>query len=108
MRKRVIAGIGAAAVAVAVTGGAVAFAGNNDSEGGVTGPQSDRAVQAALQATGGGTANAVERDTEGGGVWEVEITKPDGAVVDVRLDENFNLVVIDGDNESSDTGDSGA
>lgn len=110
MRKRVIAGIGAAAVAAAVTGGAVAFASNNgnDSEGGVTGAQADRAIQAALKATGGGTANAVERDTEGGGVWEVEVRKPDGAIVDVRLDANYALVVIDGDSETADTGDAGA
>lgn len=107
MRKRVIVGIVAVATAAGVTGGAVAIAGN-DAEGGVTGPQADRAVQAALVATGGGTANAVERDGEGGGVWEVEVRKPDGTVVDVRLDENYTLVVIDGDNEAADTDDSGA
>ena len=45
------------------------------------------------------TANSVERDTENGATWEVEVTKPDGKTVDVRLDENFKLVVVEGDSE---------
>jgi hypothetical protein len=28
-------------------------------------------------------------------------TRPDGSTVDVRLDESFKLVVIDGDSESN-------
>jgi predicted regulator of Ras-like GTPase activity (Roadblock/LC7/MglB family) len=104
MRKWLIAGIGAVVLAATVTGGAIAFA-SNDGEGGVSGPQADRAIQAALEATGGGTANAVERDGESGGVWEVEVSKTDGSIVDVRLDENFHVVVIDGDRETVDTND---
>ena len=104
MRKWLIAGIVGVALVGIVAGGAIAFA-SNDGEGGATGPQADRAIQAALQATGGGTANAVERDGESGGVWEVEVRKPDGSIVDVRLDETFRLVVIDGDNETADTND---
>jgi predicted regulator of Ras-like GTPase activity (Roadblock/LC7/MglB family) len=104
MRKWLIAGIGAVVLAGTVTGGAIAFA-SNDGEGGVSGPQADRAIQAALEATGGGTANAVERDGESGGVWEVEVSKTDGSIVDVRLDENFHVVVIDGDRETADTND---
>lgn len=104
MRRWVIGGIVAVAAAGTVTGGAIAFA-SNDGEGGVTGRQADRAVQAALEATGGGTANAVERDGEHGGVWEVEVRTTDGSVVDVRLDENYQVVVIDGDYETADTND---
>ena len=52
-----------------------------------------------LEITGGGKANSVERDTENGATWEVEVTKPDGKTVDVRLDENFELVVVEGDSE---------
>jgi Peptidase propeptide and YPEB domain len=99
----VIGGIIAVAVAGTVTGGAIAFASNNG-EGGASGPQADRAVQAALESTGGGVGG-VERDGESGGVWEVEVHKPDGMVVDVRLDENYQVVVIDGDNETADTND---
>jgi len=72
VRKWVIGGIVAVAVAGTVTGGAIAFA-SNDGEGGASGPQADRAVQAALEATGGGTVGGVERDGESGGVWEVEV-----------------------------------
>jgi hypothetical protein len=104
VRKWVIGAIVAVAVVGTVTGGAIAFA-SNDGEGGASGPQADRAVQAALEATGGGTIGGVERDGESGGVWEVEVSKTDGSIVDVRLDENFHVVVIDGDRETVDTND---
>jgi hypothetical protein len=69
-----------------------------------SGPRAQRAVAAALAITGGGTANAVERDSENGATWEVEVAKTDGTTVDVRLDRNFNLVVIEADSEgTSDT-----
>ena len=103
MRKCVIAGIGAVIITAGI-GGAIAFAGN-DSEGGVTGRQADRAIHAALEATGGGTANAVEHDTENGGFWEVEVKTPDGAIVDVRLNQDYSLLLIEGDNEKADTDD---
>ena len=61
-----------------------------------------RPRSAALDITGGGTANSVERDTENGATWEVEVTKPDGNTVDVRLDEQYQLVVVEGDSEASD------
>jgi hypothetical protein len=32
------------------------------------------------------------------------VTKPDGQTVDVRLDQNYKLVVVEGDSESNDTG----
>jgi hypothetical protein len=69
----------------------------------LTGPPAERAKEAALVLTGGGTANAVERDGEDGATWEVEVTRKDGSTVDVRLDENFQLVVIEGDSEAGDS-----
>jgi uncharacterized membrane protein YkoI len=102
MRKRMVIA-GAAAVAVVGAVGGVAVATNGDDES-VTGPDADQATRAALKATGGGTANSVERDDENGATWEVEVTKPDGVTVDVRLDETFALVVIEGDSEASDDG----
>jgi uncharacterized membrane protein YkoI len=104
MRKRLLIGLVALGAAAALAGGAIAVAGG-DSEETVTGPQADRAVKAALEATDGGTANAVELDTEDGATWEVEVTKPDGQTVDVRLDENFDVVVIEGDSEAPDDDD---
>src|ERR671918_2179542 len=106
MRRRIVGGLVLGALA-AVAGGAIALAGTNDSEGDVTGPQADRAIRAALAATGGGTANAVERDSENGATWEVEVATPGGNTVDVRLDDQFRLVVIEDDQESAGDGDAG-
>jgi hypothetical protein len=41
----------------------------------------------------------VERDSENGATWEVEVTTEQGRTVDVRLDERYRLVVIEGDSE---------
>ena len=106
MRRWVIAGVGSVVVTAAV-GGAFAFA-SSDSEGGVTGPQAEHAIHAALAATHGGTANAVERDSENGGYWEVEVAKSDGSVVDVRLNRDYSVRVIEGDHETADTDDGGS
>jgi uncharacterized membrane protein YkoI len=110
MRKRA-AVIGAgAALAAALVGGGVAVAGGGEAgEQGshdYTQAQADDASAAALKATGGGKVNAVELDSEAGATWEVEVTKTDGTTVDVRLDESYAVVVIDGDSENE-SGDSG-
>ena len=105
MRRWVIVGIGSVVITGAV--GAIAFA-SNDSEAGVTGRQADRALHAALEATQGGTANAVERDSENGGYWEVEVRKPNGVLVDVRLNRDYSVLVIEGDNETADPNDAGS
>jgi len=104
MRKWVIAGIVGLVAAGTITGGAIAFASGNDGEGNVTGRQADRAIAAALAATGGGNANGVERDSENGATWEVEVSTPDGRLVDVRLDADFSVMAVEGDSESADTG----
>ena len=86
----------------AVAAGGVAVAGNGD-DGPIshryTQEQADAATEAALEATHGGTANSVETDSENGATYEVEVTKPNGDTVDVRLDENYEVVVIEGDRE---------
>ena len=53
-------------------------------------------------ATGGGTVQASERDNEKGATFEVEVRKPDGSVVDVRLDSSYGLVAVDDDQETND------
>jgi hypothetical protein len=96
--KRILTVAASAAAAVAVGGGALMA--HDDGEQNVTGRQADVATAAALEATGGGTANRVERDSENGATWEVEVTKPGGATVDVRLDAAYQVVVIEQDSES--------
>ena len=103
MRKRVIVAVAGAGVVLAATAGGVAAA-----TGGDDGPashqytheQADAATHAALEATGGGKANSVESDNENGATYEVEVTKTNGSTVDVRLDEHYKVVVIEGDGDS--------
>lgn len=103
--RKLLAALGAAAVvAVGGTGAALAI-GRGGDDNSLTGPAADRAVAAALTITGGGTANAVELDSEQGATYEVEVRKPDGSTVDVRLDGAYRLVAVDGDSEQHDAND---
>lgn len=101
---KIAAGV-AAVAALALGGAAIAGAAGafDDESPPVPGPQAKQARAAALRVTGGGTANSVERDSENGGTYEVEVTKPNGTTVDVRLDGSYGLVVIEGDSEAADS-----
>lgn len=101
-RRFLIVGGSALALAAGGVGAATALGGGEEAERQATGPGPDRARAAALEYTNGGTANAVERDSENGATWEVEVAKPDGNTVDVRLDENYKLVVVESDSERPD------
>jgi uncharacterized membrane protein YkoI len=98
--------IGAVSALVLAGGGAAvaqAVGGGEEAERSVTGAEADRATQAAVELVPGGDAQAVERDGEKGADWEVEVKKPDGTVVDVRLNASFEKVSIDSDSESADS-----
>jgi uncharacterized membrane protein YkoI len=101
MRRRVtLIGAGVAAlVAVALGGAAIANATMGDDGANLTGSTLDRASTAALKATGGGRVTETEQDSEAGATYEVEVTKPDGSQVDVRLDGSFKVVSVDGESE---------
>jgi hypothetical protein len=99
-RKQMIVGGSVLALAAGGAGAAVAVGSGSD-EGGATGPGADQAKAAALQLYPGGHANSVERDSENGATWEVEVAKPDGGTVDVRLDRNYQLVVAEADSEDA-------
>jgi uncharacterized membrane protein YkoI len=103
MRKRAVIAAAGAGAALAVAAGGVAVATSGDdgpASHQYTQEQADAATKAALDATGGGTANSVETDTENGATYEVEVTKPNGSTVDVRLDDQYQVVVIEGDGDS--------
>jgi CO dehydrogenase/acetyl-CoA synthase gamma subunit (corrinoid Fe-S protein) len=104
IKRRHIA-VGAAALALSAAGVGVAVAGgeSGDAKEQVSGPGADRARAAAL-AVHPGTANSVERDSENGATWEVEITGTDDKTVDVRLDEHYKVVLVEGDGEDSGEG----
>lgn len=114
--KKALMGL-AALAALALGGGAIAQAGSSgggdkaehgehgeygEQDESVSGPQANRAKEAALEATKGGEVNAVERDGENGATWEVEVTKTDGQTVDVRLDQAYQPIVVEGDSEDGD------
>jgi hypothetical protein len=99
-RKHVLIGVAALALSAAGVGVAVAGGESGDAREHVSGPAADRAREVAL-AHHPGTANSVERDSENGATWEVEITGTDGRTVDVRLDEHYRVVVVEGDGEDA-------
>ncbi len=106
MNKRLLMIVAGIVVLAALALGGAAIAGSSgvfdDGDAQLTGPSADRAKAAALRITGGGKANAVERDSEDGATYEVEVTRPDGKTVDVRLDGSFNRVTVEGDSEEDD------
>ena len=100
-RKTIIA---AAVVAVLGAGGAAiavgAGGGDDDAtEKAISGSARERASEAALEHTGGGRVTGTEVDDEES-KYEVEVTREDGSQVDVQLDEDFEVV---GDEADDDT-----
>ena len=111
-RFKVLA-IGAAAVALAIGGAAIANAATSqpsatpsaqatsmpqhgttaheNAEKAVTGTAATTAQAAAVKAAGSGTAGAVTSDFDGSG-YEVTVTKSDGSTVEIHLDSSFNVM----------------
>jgi uncharacterized membrane protein YkoI len=98
---------GFAALAALALGGAAIANATQGGGGKLTRAEASKASAAALRATGGGKVQSYERDGEDGATYEVEVRKPDGSVVDVRLDGSYRVVVIEGDQESHDGPDAG-
>ena len=88
-----------AVVGLALGGAAIANATMGDDGAPLTGRTLERASAAALKAAGGGRITETEHDSEGGGSYEVEVTKPDGSEVEVRLDASLNVVSAENDGE---------
>ena len=88
-RKRWIAG-GTIALAALVAGTGFAIAAGGDDEP-LSGSALDQATAAALEHTGGGTVIETEVG-DGGAAYGVEIRLDDGSVVEVALDEGFNVL----------------
>jgi hypothetical protein len=96
--QRWIAGAAIALVTIAGAGVAAASGGGGESSQPITGPARTRAEAVALAATGGGKVTGTEISDEESR-YEVEVTKPDGAVVDVQLDRGFHVVGTKTDSE---------
>ncbi len=89
------------ALAVALIGGGTAIAvatGAGDDDKPLTGSALERATAAALEHTGGGTVIETEVGDDGA-AFGVEIRLADGSVVEVSLDQNFEVVGQEGDED---------
>ena len=93
--KWIVGGAIAAGVIAAATG--MGIAATSDDEP-LTGSTLDRAVEEALQETGGGTVVETEVG-DGGAAYSVEIRLDDGRQVEVNLDENFNVIGSEADDD---------
>jgi Peptidase propeptide and YPEB domain len=100
MRGRMVK-IGAGAVAVmALAGGGVAWAtGAGDDDKPLSGAARERAIEAALAHTKGGTVTETESGDDGA-AYGVEVRLSDGRQVEVELDESFNVIGQEGDDDS--------
>ena len=94
--------IGGLLVAVLIVGGSaggLAIATGGDDQAPITGAALEQASEAALAHTGEGRVTETEVGDEES-YYEVEVTLDDGSQVDVQLDENFNVVSDEADDES--------
>jgi hypothetical protein len=89
-RKLLIGGAAVLALGAGSVGIAQAVGGDSDEQ--ATGPDADRAKQAAVRSVGGGRAVEVERADDGGSGWEVEVVRRDGSQVEVHLNRDYRRV----------------
>jgi hypothetical protein len=98
MRRR-LALVGVLVVAV-LTGGIAIAATTGDDDEPLTGQTRTDAVNAALEHTGGGTVLETEAGDDGA-AYGVEIRLEDGRSVEVNLDEDFNVIGQETDDDEA-------
>lgn len=93
--KKVLIAAGAVVVIAGVGGIAYAVTDDRDELSGTT---LDQASAAALKYVGEGKVTDSERgDKDDHEAYEIEVTRPDGTQVDVRLDDRFAIISVDDD-----------
>lgn len=97
--KFLIAGATVLAIGAAGVGVAQATGDDDGSDTAITGSALGQASDAALAHTGEGEVTETEVGDEES-LYEVEVTLDDGSQVDVQLDEAFNVVGDEADDES--------
>jgi hypothetical protein len=107
--RRTRLGIGGAAAVLVIGAGSflgIAAATGGDDDEQLRGASRDRAVAAALASTGGGQVLETEAG-DGGAAHTVEIRKPDGSVVEVQLNGDYEVTgdVADDDGAGDEEGD---
>ena len=102
-RTKVLAA-GATALVIAGAAATVSVATGRDDQP-LRGPDLDRATSAALAHTGEGTV--VESEVgDGGAAYEVEVRLADGSIVEVQLDDRFQVTGSSADDDAGETGSS--
>ena len=96
-RKLVLSLVVVVALAAAAAGIALAGAGGDDDKP-ITGSNLNRATAAALEHTGGGTVTETEVGDDGA-AYGVEIRLADGTQVEVNLDESFDGIGQESDDD---------
>lgn len=97
-KRKVVIVAGAIAIATALGGAAIAL-NSPDREEPITGNALEKAGRAAIEHTGGGRVSETEVGDEDG-YYEVEVTLDNGRQVDVHLDQEFNVIGDEADDES--------
>jgi hypothetical protein len=100
--KRKTKWIAGGALALAVVGGgtgiAIGAAGDDDVP--LTGSALEQATAAAIEHTGGGTVVETEVG-DGGAAYGVEVRLDDGRVVEVNLDQDFDVIGQEADDDGA-------
>ena len=99
-RKLLLIAAAVLAVGALAAGGAAIAAGTGDDDKPLSGATLDKATAAALAHTGGGTVTETEVGDDGA-AYGVEVRLADGSQVEVSLDENFNVIGQEGDDDGS-------
>ncbi len=84
--------------AVTLTSHLVSAQGGDGDDRPITGSALDKATAAALQHTVGGTVIETEIGDDGA-AYGIEIRSADGSQVEVNLDENFNVIGLEADDD---------
>jgi hypothetical protein len=96
----IIGGVVLALAIVAGGAGAVVATGAGDDDRPIEGAAYDESVAAALEHTGGGEVIETEIGDDGA-AYGVEVRLDDGRVVEVNLDENFEVIGQENDDDGS-------
>ncbi len=98
-RTKLVAGAVAALAAVGA-GAGVGIAGGGDDDKPLTGSAYERATAAALEHVGGGSVTEAEAGDDAA-AYEVEIRRRDGRQVEIQLDDTFEVIDSQSDDDGS-------
>ena len=96
--RRLLLIAGAVVVALGIGTGVVMAASGDDEP--LVGDTHEQATEAALEHVGGGEVIETEVGDDGA-AYGVEIRKDDGSVVEVNLDENYEVIGVEQDDDGA-------